>query len=122
MKLIPRRCVITSTANASQSNDTRPCTLDHRVSRGAGVMFDPIAASSLSPEMRATLRESRCAYIKSIRSEQVAFLSAEAPVLAPGYRVFVVHAADGTPILLADSHEAAMAGAANQQIEIVSLN
>jgi hypothetical protein len=33
-----------------------------------------------------------------------------------------LHAADGTPILLADSWEAAMADAASQQIETVSLH
>jgi hypothetical protein len=85
-------------------------------------MFDPNAASSVSPEMLATLGENRLAYIKAMRSEEVAFLSPEAPLLAPGYRVFVLHAADGTPILLADSREAAMAGAANHEIETVSLH
>ena len=73
-------------------------------------MFDPQAASAVSREMLATLGENRVAYIKAIRSEEVAFLSADAPLLAPGYRVFVLHAADGTPMLIADSREAAMAG------------
>ena len=85
-------------------------------------MFDPNAASSVSPEMLATLGENRLAYIRAMRSEEVAFLSPEAPLLAPGYRVFVLHAADGTPILLADSREAALAGAANHQVETVSLH
>jgi hypothetical protein len=85
-------------------------------------MFDPTAASRVSPEMLATMGENRVAYIKAIRSEEVAFLSADAPMLAPGYQVFVLHAADGTPILLADSHEAALAGAANHEIETVSLH
>ena len=40
----------------------------------------------------------------------------------PGHCVFVLHAADGTPILLADSREAVMADAASQQIETVSLH
>jgi hypothetical protein len=85
-------------------------------------MFDPSAASRLSPEMRASLQEQRMAYIKPVPSEQVGFLSPDAPLLAPGYQVFVLHGADGTPILLADSWEAAMAGAANHEIEIVSLH
>jgi len=33
-----------------------------------------------------------------------------------------LHAADGTPILLADSREAALADAASQQIETVSVH
>jgi hypothetical protein len=85
-------------------------------------MFDPTAMSRMSPQMLATLGEDRLAYIKAMRSEEVAFLSPEAPLLAPGYRVFVLHAADGTPILLADSHEAALAGAASREIETVSLH
>jgi hypothetical protein len=85
-------------------------------------MFDRSAISRMSPEMLAALGENRVAYITAVRSEQVAFLSAEAPLLAPGYRVFVLHAADGTPILLADSHEAALAGAAKHEVETVSVH
>ncbi len=62
------------------------------------------------------------AYIKRIRSEEVAFLSPEAPMLPPGHRVFVLHSADGTPILLAGSREAARADAARQRIETVSIH
>ena len=86
-------------------------------------MFDPAARRMpMSPETLATLGENRVAYIKAMRSEEVGFLSPEAPLLAPGYHVFVLHAADGTPILLADSREAALAGAANHEIETVSLH
>jgi hypothetical protein len=90
-------------------------------------MFDPSAVgrkspTAMSPETFATLGENRLAYIRAVRSEDVAFLCAEAPVLAPGYRVFVLHGADGTPILLADSRESAMADAANNQIETVSVH
>ena len=85
-------------------------------------MFDPSAAGQMSPETFATLGENRLAYIKAVRSEEVAFLSPEAPLLAPGHRVFVLHAADGTPILLADSRESAMAEAASHEIETVSVH
>ena len=85
-------------------------------------MFDRTAASALSPEMLATLGENRLAYIKAIRSEEVAFLSADAPLLPPGHQVFVLYAADGAPILLADSREAVLADAASQQIETVSVH
>ena len=85
-------------------------------------MFDRTAASALSPEMLATLGENRLAYIKAIRSEEVAFLSPEAPMLPAGHRVFVLHAADGTPILLAESREAALADAERQRIETVSVH
>ena len=76
----------------------------------------------MSPEMFAALGENRLAYIKAIRSEEVAFLCADAPLLPPGHRVFVLHAADGSPILLAESREAVLADAVTQQIETVSLH
>jgi hypothetical protein len=87
-------------------------------------MFDPSAMhrTAMSPATLATLGENRLGYIRAIRSEEVAFLCAEAPLLPPGHRVFVLHAADGTPILLAESREAALADAASQQIETVSLH
>jgi len=87
-------------------------------------MFDPSAmpAPAMSTERFAALGESRFAYIRAIRSEEVAFLCAEAPLLPPGHQVFVLYAANGTPILLADSREAAMADAADRKIETVSLH
>ena len=87
-------------------------------------MFEPSAMhrTATSAEASTTSGESRLGYIRAIRSEEVAFLCAEAPLLPPGYRVFVLHAADGTPILLADSHEAALADAVHHQIETVSLH
>ena len=78
--------------------------------------------TTMSPDSFAALGENRLAYIKAIRSEDVAFLCAEAPMLAPGYRVFVLHAADGSPILLAHSRESAMADAANNHLETVSVH
>ena len=87
-------------------------------------MFDPSAMPrpAMSAERFAALGENRVAYIKAIRSEQVAFLCAEAPLLPPGHCVFVLHAADGTPIMLTDSREAAVANAISQQLETVSVH
>jgi hypothetical protein len=85
-------------------------------------MFYRSEISDMSPETFATLGENRLAYITAIRSEDVALLCAEAPLLAPGYRVFVLHAADGTPLLLADSREAAVADASSREIETVSVH
>jgi hypothetical protein len=68
------------------------------------------------------ITESRIAYIRAIKSEDVAFLYPAAPLLAPGQDMFVLHAADGTLIAIADSREAALAGAASYQLETVSLH
>ena len=76
----------------------------------------------LSDKDFAVLGGARIAYIKMARSEEVAFISPDAPFLAPGHRVFVLHAADGTPILVTNSREAAMANAASEKLETVSLH
>jgi hypothetical protein len=86
-------------------------------------MYDASAIRLGMPaEMFAALGEKRLAYIKPTRSEDVAFLSADAPVLQPGYVVFVLHAADVTPIVLTDSHESALADAETHELEAVSIH
>src|SRR5215472_8610861 len=72
-----RHCVIPVTASSLELDDSAPRTINVRPTRCEEHMFDRSAASAMSPEMRATLGESRLAYIKAIRSEEVAFLSPE---------------------------------------------
>ena len=70
----------------------------------------------------AILGGGKIAYVKPIRSEDVHRLYPQAPELEPGMSLYALHAADGTPILLADSREAVLADAASQEIETVSLH
>jgi len=81
-------------------------------------MFDPYAPGqkALALQTVTPSRDDRLAYVKAMRSEAVAFLSADAPMLEPGYQVFVVCGADGSPILLADSHASAVREAIDHQI------
>jgi hypothetical protein len=78
----------------------------------------------LSPEALAHLGDGRIAYVKTIRSEDVAALFPEAqmPQIPPGQTLFALHAADGTPIMLTDSREAAVANAWSQELETVSVH
>jgi len=78
----------------------------------------------LSAEAFAHLGDGRIAYVKSIRSEDVhaLFPQIEVPELAPGQRLFALHAADGTPIMLTDTREAAVANAWSQELETVSVH
>ena len=64
----------------------------------------------------------RMAYVKPMRSEDVGFLSAGAPLLTSGHFVFALCIADGTPIAIADSFDSAMAEAASYQLDAVSLH
>ena len=43
-------------------------------------------------------------------------------LLAPGALLYALHAADGTPIMLTDSREAAIANAWSQELETVSVH
>jgi hypothetical protein len=76
----------------------------------------------MSPQALALLGDGKIAYVKPIRSEDVPTLFPNAPHLAPGLKLFVLHAADGTPIMLTDSREAAIATAWSQELETVSVH
>ena len=78
--------------------------------------------SAFTQEALAHLGDGRLAYVKAIRSEDVAELFPQAPQIAPGIELFALHAADGTPILLTDTREAALANAWSQELEAVSLH
>jgi hypothetical protein len=68
------------------------------------------------------LGDGRLAYVKTIRSEDVARLFPQAPKIEPGLELFSLHAADGTPIMLTDTREAALANAWSQELEAVSVH
>ena len=76
----------------------------------------------ISPEALAQLGDGEIAYVKTIRSEDVRALFPQVPDIEPGLKLFALHAADGTPIMLTDSREAAIANAASQKLEAVSVH
>ncbi|MCK0206816.1 DUF1150 domain-containing protein [Starkeya koreensis] len=76
-------------------------------------------AEGLSPEAFASLGDGHIAYVRSIRSEEAAEMFPQAR-LAPGLKLYTLHSADGTPMMLTDSREAAIASA--QQNELVTLS
>jgi hypothetical protein len=80
------------------------------------------ARITLSPEALAGLGGGKIAYVKAVRSEDVASLFPQAPQLAPGTQLFALHAADGTPIMLTDTREAALANAWSHELETVSVH
>ncbi len=76
----------------------------------------------ISAEALAHLGDGQIAYVKTIRSEDVHTLFPQVPEIQPGLKLFALHAADGTPIMLTDSREAAVANAISQQLETVSVH
>jgi len=76
----------------------------------------------ITQEALAQLGDGEIAYVKPIRSEDVAKQFPQAPEMAPGIVLFALHAADGTPIMLTDTREAAVANAWSQELEAVSVH
>lgn len=79
-------------------------------------------AARISPEALAHLGEGHIAYVKQIRSEDVPALFPTAPQMSPGLKLFALHAANGTPIMLTDSLEAAIANAWSNELQTVSVH
>jgi hypothetical protein len=76
----------------------------------------------ITQEALAQLGDGELAYVKPIRSEDVQKLFPQAAQIAPGVQLFTLHAADGTPIMLTDTREAALANAWSQELEPVSVH
>ena len=70
---------------------------------------DTATEPMISPEALALLGGGKIAYVKMIRAEDVQRQFPQAPKLEPGTKLYALHAADGTPIMLTDSREAAIA-------------
>ena len=76
----------------------------------------------ITQDALAHLGDGRLAYVKAIRSEDVASMFPQAPQIAPGVTLFSLHAADGTPIMLTDTRESAIASAWSNELEAVSVH
>ena len=77
---------------------------------------------NISPEALAHLGDGQIAYVRTIRSEDVPAMFPEAPEIAPGLKLYALHAADGTPIMVTDSREAAVANAWSHELQTVSVH
>lgn len=85
------------------------------------IEFDS-AHPAITQEALAHLGDGEIAYVRAIRSEDVAAMFPQAPKIEPGIELFSLHAADGTPIMLTDTREAAVANAWSQELETVSVH
>ena len=87
-------------------------------------MIDEVkdAKPNLTPEQLAHLGDGTIAYIKPIQSEDAARLFPQIGTIQPGLRLFALLGADGSPIMLTDSRDAAMANAWQNELRTVSLH
>lgn len=70
----------------------------------------------------AALGGGQVAYVKPLTSDEAPRLFPTAPRLAPGLKLWALVAADGSPILLTDSREAAEANAFQNDLVTVGLH
>jgi hypothetical protein len=77
---------------------------------------------SVTPEILAQLGVTKVAYVKPVRSDDVARMFPQAPELPPGLELFALVSADGTPIMVTDRREDAVANAWQNELETVSLH
>ena len=77
---------------------------------------------ALTPQEFAHLGDGAIAYVKTIRSEDAQRLFPQAPAIRPGLQLFALLGADGSPIMLTDSKDAAIANAWEHELQTVSLH
>lgn len=78
--------------------------------------------AQVSSQELAALGGGQVAYVKAMSSEDVNRLYPNAPALQPGMQLFALLSADGSPIMLTDSRDAAIAGAWQNELSTVSLH
>ena len=78
--------------------------------------------TTLTPENFAALGAGQIAYVKPIMSEEAAKLYPQVGSVRPGVKLFTLNAADGTPIMIADSAETAVANAWEHELVPVAVH
>lgn len=76
----------------------------------------------MEPIEFAHLGEGKVAYVRELKSEDIPDLFPNAPALAPGMTLWALINANGTPILIADSREVAVAGALENELTTLSVH
>lgn len=77
---------------------------------------------AMSAQEFAVLGGGEIAYIKAVKAKEMKKLFPQLEDVPEGVDLYAVHAADGTPIALADSHPGAVANAKEQELRIVSVH
>jgi hypothetical protein len=84
--------------------------------------LDQTKSPPFSEEQFAHLGGGSLAYVRELRSEEVSRLFPQAPPIQPGLQLFALLGADGVPIMLTDSRDAALANALQQELQTVSVH
>ncbi len=76
----------------------------------------------MTPETFAGLGGGRIAYVRPLNADQARGMFPSMPPVAPGLELWALLSADGSPIMLADSREAVVLNAHENELEAVSLH
>jgi hypothetical protein len=76
----------------------------------------------MTQESFAGLGGGRIAYVRPLKAEQARSMFPQMPQVVPNLELWALLAADGTPIMLADSREAVVMNAHENDLETVSLH
>ncbi len=68
------------------------------------------------------LGDGKVAYIKPIKSDDMRRIFPQAPELEPGFDLWVLLGADGTPIMVSDSKEAVVSNAEEADLTTLSVH
>ena len=82
----------------------------------------PVAPPLMSMSELAKLGGGKIAYIKVMTSDQAKEMFPAVEGIPTGIDLFALHAADGTPLALTDSRQAALGHAMGDELEIASLH
>lgn len=77
---------------------------------------------TMSPENFADLGGGSIAYVRPMSSDEIKSLFPNTPPLESGLDLWALLGADGTPIMLADSRDAVVMNAHENDLETVSLH
>ena len=81
-----------------------------------------IQTNPLTPAEFAALGTGQVAYLKSMTSDELVRIFPQAPEIQSGLQLFALLSADGAPILVTDSREAATANAWEHDLRMVSVH
>jgi hypothetical protein len=88
-----------------------------------GQRLSPLAVEAvMSQRELAALGGGKVAYIKSMSSDEAKQMYPSIEDLPSGLQLFALQAADGTPIALTDSLQAAMGHAIGDELEVASVH
>jgi hypothetical protein len=89
---------------------------------GSGPKGQLTAPPIMSMTELAQLGGGKIAYIKVMSADEAKQMFPAVEGIPPGIDLFALHAADGTPLALTDSRQAALGHAMGDELEIASLH